>query len=192
MQKKIFAILIFTSIVLVSILVVIAPSFSGVSSLARKSLQKKLDLDLILNDNKDVKLVFFGYSSCPDICSPRLSSLNHYYNSIDEINRKRIGVEFLDISTPVDKTLPQRYAEFFNPEFKGIYLNTDILRVYTKAFNVFFSKSFIDKTEYDHTAHLYIIQKVNKTKYLRYIYNTYPYDFKQINKDIKGLLNEPY
>lgn len=191
MQQKNSALLILIAVVFVSILVMIIPTF-GSKNISRVSLNKKLNLDLILNDDKDIKLIFFGYSACPDICSPRLEAINNYYKSIDKSNKNRIGVEFLDISSPIDKSLPQRYAEFFNINFKGIYLDLNILREYTKAFEVYFSKSLLNETEYDHTGNLYVVKKTNNSKYLRYIYNSYPYDFEQINKDIKGLLDESY
>ena len=79
---------------------------------------------------------------------------------------------------------------FFNKNFKGIYLEQNVLRDYTKVFSVFFSQSLIDKTEYDHTANLYLIKKDNNKKKIRYIYNAYPYDVKQIKIDIEELLNE--
>lgn len=191
MKKKLLSTLIIIAVISVSILIMIIPTFTS-EHISRIALNKKLDLELILNDNKEVKIVFFGYSNCPDICLPRLSSISKYYSTLDENFKDNVGVEFIDISTPSDKTLPQRYAEFFNPTFKGIYLDKDVLREYTKAFNVFFSPSLFDRTEYEHTGNLYIVKKTKESKYLRYIYNSYPYNFKQINKDIKGLLNETY
>ncbi len=189
MRKKLYATLMLTLVVVVSVGVMIVPTFftKGVS---RVVLHKELNLPLILDDEKDIKLLFFGYSGCADICTPRLSTIDEFYKTLDKKTRKRVGVEFLDISVPLEKDLPQRFAEFFNPDFKGIYLSNDVLRVYTRAFNVYFSKSLIDKTEYDHTTNIYLLKKTKNKKELRYIYNSYPYDFKQINLDIKELLNE--
>jgi len=189
MKKKLYATLILISVVMVSVLIMITPTFFT-KNISRIELKKELILPLILNDKKDIKLVFFGYSGCADICTPRLQSINKLYKTLNQDTKKRVGVEFLDISVPYDNTLPLRFAQFFNTDFKGIYLNNKVLREYTKAFNVYFSQSLIDKTEYDHTTNLYLIKKTKNKKELRYIYNSYPYDFEQINLDIKELLHE--
>ena len=176
-------------VVLVSILIMIIPTFFT-KGISRVELNREVNLPLILNDDKEVKILFFGYSGCSDICTPRLYSIDEFYNTLDADMKTKVGVEFLDISIPSDKELPARFAEFFNPEFKGIYLSPDTIREYTKIFDVFFSPSLIDEAEYDHTSNIYLVKKDKNKKELRYIYNSYPYDFKQISSDIRRLLNE--
>ena len=159
MKSKFHSSVILLLVVVVSILIMIIPTFftKGVS---RVSLNQELELPLVLNDEKDIKIVFFGYSGCVDICTPRLSSLTEYYENLNDTLKTRVGVEFLDVSTPNDTTLPSRFAQFFNKDFKGIYLNQTILHKYTKVFNVYFAQSLIDKTEYDHTSNIYIVKRV--------------------------------
>jgi len=189
MTKKLYGIFMLLLVICVSIAIMIIPTLVT-KGLSRVSLNKEIDLPLILNDVKDIKIIFFGYSGCADICTPRLNSLDKFYKALNTKIKKRVGVEFLDISTPYDKTLPSRFSKFFNSDFKGIYLNKNILRDYTKEFNVYFSTSLTDKTEYDHTANLYIVKRTKNKKEIRYIYNSYPYNFEQINLDIEGLINE--
>ncbi len=189
MKTKLLSASMIILVVAVSILIMIIPTFFT-KGISRVAMNKEVNLPLILNDDKDVKLLFFGYSGCTDICTPRLQSLDKFYETLDAETRQRVGVEFLDISIPNDSELPSRFAEFFNPNFKGIYLQNSVLREYTKLFDVYFSQSLIDTTEYDHTTNIYIVKKSQNKKELRYIYNSYPYDFKQISSDIRGLLNE--
>lgn len=189
MQNKLHSTSILLLVVVVSILIMIIPTFLT-KGISRVSLNKEFNLPLILNDEKDVKLLFFGYSGCTDICTPRLHSLNEFYKTIDKNITSRVGVEFLDISIPNDNTLPSRFTAFFNPNFKGIYLSNDILREYTKEFDVYFAQSLMDRAEYEHTANIYLVKRTENKKELRYIYSSYPYDFKQIRLDIEELLNE--
>lgn len=189
MKKYIYAPLILIFVILTSILIMIIPTFFT-KGISRVSLNKEINLPLILNDEKQVKLLFFGYSGCTDVCTPRLFSIDEFYKSLDKQTKQNVGVEFLDISVPFDNTLPSRFAEFFNPEFKGIYLAQDILRDYTKVFDVYFSPSLSDEYEYDHTTNIYLLKKTKGKKELRYIYNAYPYNYKQIHLDIQELLNE--
>lgn len=189
MKKKVSSLLLILGVILFSFLIMLLPTFftSGVS---RVSINKEINLPLILDDEKDIKFIFFGYSGCVDICTPRLEALNKIYGLLSSNMRDRVGVEFLDISMPYDKALPDSFAKSFNNDFKGLYLDNKVLREYTRAFDVFFSKSLLDDYEFDHTAHLYIVQKRSGKKMIRYIYSAYPYDEKQILEDIKELMNE--
>lgn len=188
MKKKLYALFIILLVLSVSVLVMIAPSFAT-KGISRVELSQELQLPLILNDEKDIKLVFFGYAGCTDVCTPRLYDISVFYSSLNEDTKKRLGVEFLDISIPKDETLPDTFAKFFNKNFKGIYLDKSILREYTKAFSVYFASGLLDKTEFDHSNNLYLIQKNKNKKELRFIYHAYPFDFKQIRKDIEELKN---
>ncbi|WP_139064122.1 SCO family protein [Sulfurimonas gotlandica] len=189
MRKKIYAAVMILLVITVSILIMIVPTFFT-KGFSRTSLQKEFKLPLVLNDDKDIKLLFFGYSGCADICTPRMQDISTLYKSLNSETTKRVGLEFLDISTPDDETLPNRFANFFNEDFKGIYLDKNTLRDYTKVFSVYFSKSLMDKTEYDHTANLYLIKRSKNKKEIRYIYNSYPYNLHQIKLDIEELLHE--
>lgn len=189
MQKKIFAFLLPAAVIGISIFIMILPTYFT-KNVSRIVVHQELKLPLILNDKKDIKLVFFGYSGCVKICTPRLKEISKYYQGLDANTKKRMGVEFLDISQPHNKTLPNDFAKLFHEDFKGIYLDDATLREYTKSFKVYFSQSLFDETEYDHSSHLYLIKKDKDTKSLRFIYTAYPFDFKQIQLDIEELLNE--
>ncbi|MCW8837186.1 MAG: SCO family protein [Thiovulaceae bacterium] len=189
MNKKLLATILLSLVLITSLLVIILPTIFT-KNISRIKLNKSIDLELILNDEKDIKIIFFGYSSCSDICSHRLEMLGKFYSTLDEKIKKRVGVEFLDISSPSDMTLPNRFAKYFNNEFKGIYLDKKVMRNYTKEFNVYFAQSLLDKSEYNHTTNIYLVKKNNNLKLLKYIYNSYPYDFEQMNLDIVSLLNE--
>jgi len=188
-MKRFFSLVIILFVLLVSIFIMISPTFFG-NTLTRFEVKKEVKLPLVLDDSRDVKLLFFGYSGCINVCTPRLRDLSTLYETFDESIKKRVGIEFIDISTPDDEMLPQAFATAFHPDFKGIYLNSKVLREYTKAFEVYFSQSLIDKTEFYHTSNLYILKKVNGKKEIRFIYNTYPYNFEQIRRDIMELINE--
>lgn len=189
MQQKISAFLLILLVLFISAGIMVLPSFftKGVS---RIELRQDLDLDLVLDGDQEIELVFFGYAGCINICTPRLHDLGVWYSSLPQAARQSFTLRFMDISDPEDDKLPDAFAKAFHPDFQGIYLDKDILRVYTKAFNVYFSKALLDETEMDHTTHLYLVKKSKDTKQLRYIYTAYPYDLKQIRSDIEELVHE--
>jgi protein SCO1 len=189
MNQRLLGAILALFVVLSSVAVMLAPTVftKGVSRIESK---KSFELSHILSENRDVEIVFFGYSGCKDICSPRLESLGRFYNGADAELKKHFGLVFVDISSPEDKELPQRFAKYFHKDFRGVYLDKVVLREYTKAFDVFYAEQLMDSLEYDHTANLYIVKKENNMKEIRYVYTAYPYDFKQIQLDLEELVNE--
>lgn len=176
-------------VLMTSVSIMIMPSFYT-KGISRIELKQDLILELVCEDKQDIELVFFGYAGCMDICTPRLENLGKWYDTLSEQTKKHVRIKFLDLSVPHDRTLPDSFAKVFHPDFKGVFLDDDILRTYTKTFSVYFARSLIDDSQMDHTAHLYLVKKDEKGKQLRYIYTAFPYDFSQIQSDIQGLIHE--
>ncbi len=189
MKKQIYGILLFVLIIIISILVVVAPAFLSEHTAAVKA-EQELNLPLILNDDKNIQLIFFGYSTCVDVCIPRLKKLSQLYNSLDKKIKDQVGILFIDISVPADPQQPSKYVRSFNPDFKGLYLNKTAVREYIQAFRVFSSRSLVNKAEYNHSSYLYLVEKKGQKKWLRYIYKTAPYPLEKIKDNIKELIGE--
>ncbi len=189
MKKRLLYLLAFLMIFALSALVVLLPSFFP-QGLSRVELHQEIALERVLNGTRDVELVFFGYSGCVDVCTPRLESLGKWYPTLPAEMRKRIGIRFIDLSVPEATDLPHIFATAFHPEFKGVYLKKEALKRYTETFNVYFSSSLFRSGEYDHSTHLYAVKRYADTDRLRFIYPLYPYDFVQIEQDLRQLLDE--
>ena len=187
MKKKLLALSLFALILSTSIIITILPSFIT-QGISRTVIKKEISLPLILDNAQEIELIFFGYAGCINICTPRLESIASWYKKLS--NKKKVLMRFVDISVPQDKTLPQAFAQAFDKDFAGVYLNDNDVRVYSRPFEVYFSQSLLDKTEFDHSTNLYLLKREGKKKYIRYIYSSYPFDFKQISLDIQELLDE--
>jgi len=83
-------------------------------------------------------LMFFGYTSCPDICPTTLNDMNHVVNAIkDPEVLDALKVYFVSVDPQRDTTeLLASYLSFFNPEFTGATANTEKLEVLTSALGV--------------------------------------------------------
>lgn len=190
MIKKTAPIFLILAVVCVSILIVILPTFYS-KGLSRVELNQDLDLKLVLDSAQDVELVFFGYAGCIDVCTPRLDALGKWYATLPLGTQEKVGVRFMDLSVPKERSLPDTFAKAFHERFTGVFLDESVLRIYAKAFSVYFSKSLMKDDEIDHSTHLYLVQKDTQgKKLLRFIYTAYPYDFTQIQSDIQELINE--
>jgi len=189
MRKKLLPLLLILLVITVSALVVILPTFFT-KGLSRVELRQDFELDLILDKKSDIELIFFGYAGCINVCTPRLESLGKWYATVPKETQNRVGLKFLDLSIPESRDLPDDFAKAFHEKFEGIFLDKDVLRVYTKVFSVYFATSMLDSTEIDHTTHLYLVKKGKDGKQLRFIYTAFPYDLKQVESDIQELMNE--
>jgi protein SCO1 len=91
-----------------------------------------------LNDQRDkVVLLFFGYTTCPDVCPATLAELNMALNQIPE-KQKRVQVVF--VSVDPDRDTPQAVQEYvgrFNSSFIGLSGSFDELQKIWQDYGVF-------------------------------------------------------
>ncbi len=189
MKQKIIGLLLILGVMLLSLMIVILPTFFT-KGLSRIELNQTLELPLVLDGKKPIEFIFFGYAGCLDVCTPRLHHLASWYTTLSPETQQKIGVRFFDLSIPASAEVPDTFAKTFNPDFKGVFLSKNVLRDYTREFSVYFADSLLKKDEMDHTAHLYLVKRDAQGKKLRFIYTAYPYDLKQIQSDIEELLDE--
>ena len=144
-----------------SLLVIVLIGFPQIySSNSSGRIDKEIDIDFkyLKDETSDIVLLYFGYVGCDTICVPSMTEINEIYN---KINNKNVKVYFINLLVNLDQNLPQLFAEHFNENFKGIYLDKKELLKVTSQLNVVFSKSLVDKYELNHAGYLYILQKNN-------------------------------
>ena len=67
-----------------------------------------------------VLVVFFGFTSCPDVCPTTMADLAAALRDVDESTRSKIDVQF--VSTDPNRDTPAqitRWLEGFDPSFRG-------------------------------------------------------------------------
>ena len=62
------------------------------------------------------------------------------------------------------------FAKYFNKNFNGIYLSRKEILDIDRDFGVFFSRDLNEKTELNHTDHIYLILKSLESKVLKTLY----------------------
>ncbi|HSO14168.1 MAG TPA: SCO family protein [Anaerolineales bacterium] len=68
-----------------------------------------------------VILLFFGYTSCPDVCPTTLAELNQTMGKLDENDADRVQVVFVTVDPGRDTPeRAQEYVNHFNPGFIGL------------------------------------------------------------------------
>lgn len=143
--------------------IIAAPEISG--SLAD---DKSFQLSKL---NAKVKLVFFGYTSCPDVCPLTLANMKAVYEKLSHPEQQQVAAIF--VSVDPDRDTPERLAEYvrsFNPAFYGVHVPDATLEEVKQGYGVFAEKRPVSSTDsaagylVDHTAVVYVIDKNNNLR----------------------------
>lgn len=118
-----------------------------------------------------VKVVFFGYTFCPDICPLTLANMKGVSEQLTEGQRARTS--FIFVSFDPARDTPERLASYvgaFSKDFYGLYLEEDELARVKKDYGVYAEKRVLETSQsaadylIDHTAFVYIIDKDNNLR----------------------------
>jgi protein SCO1 len=134
-------------------------------------------------------VIFFGYTSCPDVCPTTLSIFRQIKLLLDEKNE---FVNFVYITVDPERDTPEKLKNnlaAFDPSFIGLTGSNDDLEPVWKGYGVFREKVATESaTGYlmDHSAITYVIDKKGNLRL------TYPFgvDARDISDDLTHLLNE--
>ena len=71
--------------------------------------------------DKDLTLVFFGYTNCPDICGQVMATLAGTLTRFDEEQKERVDVVFVTTDPARDdESVTQDYVSAFDPSIIGL------------------------------------------------------------------------
>ncbi|GER79185.1 MAG: SCO family protein [Anaerolineae bacterium] len=127
------------------------------------TLQTANDVSFRLSDAKGkIVLLFFGYTSCPDVCPVTLATFKQVHERLGEDAQK---IAFVMITADPDRDTPDKVAEYtarFNPEFIGLSGSLTDLEPIWKELGVFVEKQDTGSAAgylVSHTASVYVIDQ---------------------------------
>jgi protein SCO1/2 len=144
-----------------------------------------------------VVVVFFGFTSCPDVCPTTLARL--------KMVRKAMGadgerLQVVLVSVDPERDTPEKlaqYAQGFDPSFVALRPEPAALDEVTRAFHAVAVKvapagggdAAVARGEYtvDHSGTLYVYDRANR---LRLIAQS-DFDLQQLTADLQRLAREP-
>ncbi|UBV42769.1 SCO family protein [Deinococcus taeanensis] len=98
-----------------------------------------------------VRLVFFGFVRCPDVCPATLASLKNTYAALSEAQRAKVQVQFITVDPGHDTPAVMRaYLDRFDPAFTGL---TGQASVIDDAARTMFVANVAPLPAEDHSAH---------------------------------------
>ena len=104
-------------------------------------------------------VVFFGFTSCPDICPATLATLSQWYKKLDPEVRAQTQVAMLTVDPARDTPAKlASYMNHFDQDFIGITGEFLPIKTLTDQLNVAFNRVVTgDDYTVDHSSHLVLI-----------------------------------
>lgn len=136
-----------------------------------------------------IVLLFFGYTSCPDVCPTTLAEMTKVMNELGDASQN-VQVVFASVDPRRDTPEKiQEYASRFNPTFLGLSGTQEELEPIWQGYSIFRAEVDSDSAMgviIDHTARLYLIDPEGNLR-LSYAYAT---PVEDIVHDIELLLRK--
>lgn len=88
-----------------------------------------------------IVLIFFGYTSCPDVCPISLARIDASFSAMDEEELERVQALFITLDP--ERDTPDRlekYTRYFHPKIIGLWDDADAIHAVTDLYGVKYSK----------------------------------------------------
>ncbi len=110
-----------------------------------------------------VLAVFFGYTSCPDVCPLTLSNLSRAFGEMGETG-ERIQVLLISVDPHRDtRERLKQYLELFHPSFLGLTGTEEEIRAVADRFGAHFARQGTGEDyTVDHTARTFVIDRLGQ------------------------------
>ena len=124
--------------------------------------------------NGQVVIMFFGYTSCPDVCPVTLSD---FLRVRTQLGKEAEEASFVFITVDPERDSPERMKKYltnFDPEIIGLTGSRSELQTVWSSYGVYQAKSEGSSEEnylVDHSSRIYVIDKAGNLL-LTYLFGT--------------------
>ncbi len=88
-----------------------------------------------------IVLIFFGYTSCPDVCPTSLARINASFSAMDDKELERVQALFITLDPERDTAdRLEKYTRYFHPKIIGLRDDVDAIDAVTSLYGVKYSK----------------------------------------------------
>ncbi|MCP3669589.1 MAG: SCO family protein [Gammaproteobacteria bacterium] len=111
-----------------------------------------------------VVVLFFGYTTCPDVCPTSLGMLSMALNGLSEGEVEQVQGIFVSVDPGRDSLEHlQKYVKYFHPQIHGVTGTPEQVLAVTEMYGAAYHKSLQDESYLiDHTADLYLVDQAGK------------------------------
>ncbi len=114
------------------------------------------------NDDR-VRVIYFGFTHCPDVCPTSLAMLAGALNQLDETKKSELRPIFISLDPERDNAeKAHTYAQYFHPMIEGLSAPLEITQPLASKYGVVFKKTKLKESELqytlDHNSYFYFIK----------------------------------
>ncbi|CAM3100675.1 SCO family protein [Vibrio ordalii] len=138
---------------------------SGNSSSSEVILFGKANQSISIFNTKDerIRVVYFGFTRCPDVCPTSLAMLAGALNQLDDVTKAKLRPLFISLDPERDAAdASHQYAQYFHPMIEGLSAPLDITTPLAHQYGVIFRKTELKGSELkytlDHSSYFYFLQ----------------------------------
>ena len=115
-------------------------------------------------------VLFFGYTSCPDVCPTTLSRLAEAFRQAGEGIEREVQVVFVSVDPERDTAeRASRYAAAFHPSFAGVTGTEEEVHTVASAYGIYYARVPLEGDAgytVDHTATLTVLDPEGRVRLL--------------------------
>jgi len=100
--------------------------------------------------------VFFGYTSCPDVCPTTLQELNYVYDDLTAIADNQVLLVSVDPQRDSQEKL-SKYIAYFNREFKALRADHGVLFPFARNMGLMYAITDNKSDNHDHDNNEYLV-----------------------------------
>lgn len=116
-------------------------------------------------DSKDerIRVVYFGFTRCPDVCPTSLAMMAGALNQIDDAQKAKLRPMFISLDPERDAADASfKYAQYFHPMIEGLSAPLEVTKPLAHRYGVIFRKTELENSELeytlDHSSYFYFLK----------------------------------
>lgn len=119
-------------------------------------------VDIFDSSDPRIRVVYFGFTRCPDVCPTSLAMLAGALNQVDEEVQHQFRPMFISLDPERDAAADaHRYAQYFHPSIEGLSAPLEITTPLAHRYGVIFRKTELENSELgytlDHSSYFYFL-----------------------------------
>ncbi|WP_027695703.1 SCO family protein [Vibrio litoralis] len=120
-------------------------------------------VDIFSTDDPRIRIIYFGFTRCPDVCPTSLAMLAAALKQIDPQYLKDVRPMFITLDPERDSgTDAQKYADYFHPQIEGYSGSLQTISTLTHQYGVIFQKTELADSALtytiDHSSYFYFVK----------------------------------
>ncbi|EGA69054.1 cytochrome oxidase biogenesis protein Sco1/SenC/PrrC putative copper metallochaperone [Vibrio sinaloensis DSM 21326] len=116
-------------------------------------------------DSQDsrIRVVYFGFTRCPDVCPTSLAMLAGALNQTEESIAQQFRPMFISLDPERDAAADSyKYAQYFHPMLEGLSAPLEVTKPLAHRYGVIFRKTELENSELkytlDHSSYFYFLK----------------------------------